>query len=91
MSSSSSAPNSGSIAATITAKSTLMAGAKGGASQLSSPLFTFGAGSGSAVRPPPPPPARDTAAQLRDLADLKQQGLLTDQEFAEQKAKILGH
>ena len=40
---------------------------------------------------PPRPPARDTAAQLRDLADLKQQGLLTDQEFADQKAKILGH
>lgn len=56
--SSSSTPNSGSIAATITAKSTLMAGAKGGASQLSSPLFTVGAGSASAVRPPPPPPAR---------------------------------
>ena len=56
--SSSSAPNSGSIAATITAKSTLMAGAKGGASQLTSPLFTVGAGSASAVRPPPPPPAR---------------------------------
>ena len=53
--SSSSAPNSGSIAATISAKSTLMAGAKGGASQLTSPLFTVGAGSASAVRPPPPP------------------------------------
>ena len=38
----------------------------------------------------PPPPARDTAAQLRDLAELKQQGILTDEEFASQKAKILG-
>lgn len=54
-SSASSVANSGSIAATITAKSTLIAGAKGGASQLSSPLFTVGAGSASAVRPPPPP------------------------------------
>jgi len=34
-------------------------------------------------------PARDTAAQLRDLAELKQQGVLTQQEFDAQKARIL--
>ena len=39
--------------------------------------------------PPPPPPARDPIAQLKDLADLKSQGVLTDAEFETQKAKIL--
>jgi Short C-terminal domain len=45
----------------------------------------------------PPPPAQEAAApanastidQLKDLAELKQQGILTDEEFAAQKAKIL--
>jgi Short C-terminal domain len=40
--------------------------------------------------PPPPAPAADPIAQLKDLADLKAQGVLTDEEFAAQKAKILG-
>jgi len=34
--------------------------------------------------PPPPqaaPPARDTVAQLKDLAELKSQGILTDADF----------
>jgi hypothetical protein len=41
--------------------------------------------------PPPPPaaPARDPVAQLKDLAELKAQGILTDAEFDAQKAKIL--
>jgi hypothetical protein len=46
--------------------------------------------------PPPPPPAAAAAApaadpvqQLKDLADLKNQGILTEEEFAAQKAKIL--
>jgi hypothetical protein len=42
--------------------------------------------------PPPPAPAApavDPIQQLKDLADLKQQGILTDDEFAVQKAKIL--
>jgi hypothetical protein len=51
---------------------------------------------------PPPPPAApaapapqalsagdDTLAQLRQLADLHAQGILTDDEFAAAKAKIL--
>jgi hypothetical protein len=29
-------------------------------------------------------------AQLKDLADLREQGVLTDQEFAAEKARILG-
>ena len=48
-------------------------------------------------QPPPPPPAPaaapaggDTIQQLKDLAALKEQGILTDEEFAAQKAKVLG-
>ena len=41
----------------------------------------------------PPPqaaaPARDQVAQLKDLAELKSQGILSDAEFEAQKAKIL--
>lgn len=37
----------------------------------------------------PPPPAADPIQQLKELAALKDQGVLTDQEFAAQKAKIL--
>jgi hypothetical protein len=36
-----------------------------------------------------PAPQRDTVQQLKDLAALKSQGILTEQEFAAQKAKIL--
>jgi hypothetical protein len=41
--------------------------------------------------PPPQPaaPARDQVAQLKDLADLKSQGILSDAEFEAQKARIL--
>jgi len=41
--------------------------------------------------PPPPPaaPAPDPIEQLRQLGELKQQGILTEEEFAAQKAKIL--
>jgi len=35
-------------------------------------------------------PAADPVQQLKDLADLKNQGILTEEEFAAQKAKILG-
>jgi hypothetical protein len=38
----------------------------------------------------PAAPAADPIAQLKDLAELKNQGILTDAEFAAQKAKILG-
>jgi membrane protease subunit (stomatin/prohibitin family) len=34
-------------------------------------------------------PATDTVTQLQKLADLKSQGILTDEEFQAQKAKIL--
>jgi len=43
---------------------------------------------------PPPPPATsstdDKLAQLKELGELKASGVLTDAEFEEQKAKILG-
>jgi hypothetical protein len=43
---------------------------------------------------PPPPaaaPAGDsTIDQLRELGELKSQGILTEEEFAAQKAKLLG-
>jgi hypothetical protein len=45
-----------------------------------------------AYQQPAPPPAaqgRDRIAQLKDLADLKTQGILTEEEFATQKARIL--
>lgn len=50
--------------------------------------------------PPPPPPAApaapapaapvDVVGQLKGLAELRDQGILTEEEFAAQKAKILG-
>ena len=35
------------------------------------------------------PPAVDPIAQLKQLGELKEQGILTEQEFAQQKARIL--
>ncbi|MEV7866665.1 SHOCT domain-containing protein [Streptomyces sp. NPDC088124] len=46
--------------------------------------------------PAPPPPAQpaddtnSTMAQLKELGELKAQGVLTDAEFEEQKRRILG-
>ena len=40
--------------------------------------------------PQPPAPAADPIQQLTELARLRDQGILTEQEFAAQKAKILG-
>jgi Short C-terminal domain len=44
---------------------------------------------------PPPPaqagaPAPDPVQQLKELGELRDQGVLTEEEFAAQKAKILG-
>ena len=38
---------------------------------------------------PAPAAAPDPIAQLKELAELKNQGILTEEEFAAQKAKIL--
>lgn len=39
--------------------------------------------------PPPAAPAPDPIAKLKELAELKNQGILTEAEFDAQKAKIL--
>ena len=50
----------------------------------------------AAAQQPAPAPApaaagtQDVIAQLKELAELRDQGILTDAEFAAQKAKILG-
>ncbi|MFF4388817.1 SHOCT domain-containing protein [Streptomyces sp. NPDC001552] len=52
----------------------------------------------AAAPPPPPPPAAAPPAddmttkieQLKQLSTLKDQGVLTEAEFAEQKARLLG-
>ncbi|SKB76993.1 Short C-terminal domain-containing protein [Arthrobacter sp. 49Tsu3.1M3] len=46
-------------------------------------------------QPPPPPPAaggisNEALEQLKQLGALKEQGILTEEEFAAQKAKVLG-
>jgi hypothetical protein len=47
----------------------------------------------AAQAPPPSPPAAapapDVITQLKGLAELRDQGVLTEEEFAAQKAKIL--
>ncbi len=51
---------------------------------------------GQYQQPPPPPPQAPPAQgpsmidQLNQLNDLRQQGALTDEEFAAAKAKLLG-
>ena len=48
----------------------------------------------AAPAPPPPPPApvpqEDVITQLERLGALKAQGILTEEEFNAQKAKLLG-
>ena len=43
-----------------------------------------------APAPAPAAPEADPLEQLKELGALKQQGILTEEEFAAQKAKILG-
>ncbi|MET0685871.1 MAG: SHOCT domain-containing protein [Solirubrobacteraceae bacterium] len=38
----------------------------------------------------PPPPQPDRLDQLKELAALKEQGVLSEEEFAAEKARILG-
>jgi Short C-terminal domain len=40
--------------------------------------------------PPAAPPAEDPIAKLKELGELHDSGVLTDEEFAAQKAKLLG-
>jgi Short C-terminal domain len=39
---------------------------------------------------PPPPPAPDPIAELQQLAQLKDQGILTEEEFTAKKKQVLG-
>jgi hypothetical protein len=41
-----------------------------------------------APAPPPSAPRPDPIAQLKELAELKNQGILTEEEFAAPKAKV---
>lgn len=43
-----------------------------------------------AAPPAPAAPGNSTIDQLKELGELKAQGILTEEEFAAQKAKILG-
>lgn len=43
-----------------------------------------------AAPPPPPAPEEDVITQLERLGALKAQGIITEEEFAAQKAKLLG-
>ena len=57
--------------------------------------YEAGQAAALAAAPPPPPAApaaspQDTVALLKELAELKDAGVLTEAEFAAQKAKILG-
>jgi hypothetical protein len=38
----------------------------------------------------PPPAGESTIDQLKELGELKSQGVITEEEFAAQKAKLLG-
>ena len=44
----------------------------------------------AAPAPPPAAPQDDMVSQLRKLGELRDAGILTDEEFAAQKARILG-
>lgn len=59
--------------------------------QQPAPAMAVAAGPAPGVMMPPTAPAEDdTLAQLERLGQLKAQGILTEEEFAAQKAKILG-
>ncbi len=42
------------------------------------------------AQPAAPSGGEDRISKLKDLADLKAQGILTDEEFAKEKARVLG-
>lgn len=52
----------------------------------------YGGGYESEPEPPPPPqaPQVDPVEQLRELAKLRDDGILTEEEFAAEKRKVLG-
>lgn len=44
---------------------------------------------GYAEAPPPPAPEPDPIERLKELGELRDKGVLTDEEFEAQKAKVL--
>src|SRR5262249_10916488 len=52
--------------------------------------YDAGVQAAQAQQPAAPAPAADPNAELQNLANLHAQGVLTDEEFAAAKAKILG-
>jgi hypothetical protein len=38
---------------------------------------------------PPPEPAQDPVGQIKELAELREQGILTEDEFVAEKKKLL--
>jgi hypothetical protein len=52
--------------------------------------YDQGRADSQATQAPPPAAGADTNAQLQQLGQLHEQGVLTDAEFAAQKAKLLG-
>lgn len=54
------------------------------------PYTVQGAPQATPVPAPSAGPQASVADQLKELAELKQQGILTEEEFAAQKAKLLG-
>lgn len=49
-----------------------------------------GAAEAMAAAPPAAAPTKDVTAELQKLADMHKSGLLTDEEFAAAKKKLLG-
>jgi len=47
-------------------------------------------GYGEYDAPPPPAPAPDPIEQIKELNELRTQGILTDEEFSAEKKKLLG-
>ena len=39
---------------------------------------------------PPPEPAQAPVEQIKDLAELREQGILSEEEFAAEKKRLLG-
>jgi hypothetical protein len=87
------------IAGTATAVSGRVAAKQQAGAQQAADAAAYQQQQQQAQQAPPPPPAPAPAAggmndaaiaQLKSLAELHQQGILTDEEFSAQKAKILG-
>ncbi len=87
------------IAGTATAVSGRVAAKQQAGAQQAADAAAYQQKQQQAQQAPPPPPAPAPAAggmndaaiaQLKSLAELHQQGILTDEEFSAQKAKILG-